>query len=285
LGRYLLETTTGRPVALASPSLHTLYRAPIDYRGVLVVGVSQSGATAEIVEVMAAMKAAGAATIALTNNPDSPLGQATDTVVALGAGPELAVPATKTVTATLLAFVLLAEGAGGRSLVPQAELVALPDQVAAVLADDGPSARLAERLVSCRQLVTAARGYLLAAALETALKLRETTGMLAEGWSGADLRHGPVAAVNSRVPVLSLRCAGPAAGDTERLEGQIAARGATVYRMNDQGDADLPLPPGVPEVLAGVTAVVRGQQLARHLSLSLGIDPDQPLGLAKVTQT
>jgi glucosamine--fructose-6-phosphate aminotransferase (isomerizing) len=117
LGQYLLEVATGRPVALASPSLQTLYRAPVDYRGVLVVGVSQSGATSEIVEVVAVLRAAGARTIAITNDPSSPLAEAAGSVIDLGAGPELAVPATKTVTATLLAFVLLAEGVSGRSLV------------------------------------------------------------------------------------------------------------------------------------------------------------------------
>ncbi len=285
LGQYLLQTATGRPVALASPSLHTLYRVPVHYRGVLVVGVSQSGATSEIVEVVSALRAGGARTIAITNDPASPLAGAADSVIDLGAGPELAVPATKTVTATLLAFVLLAEGLAGRSLVSAADLAGLPGHIAGVLADEGPVARAAERLLDARQLVSVARGYLLAAARETALKLRETSGILAEGWSGADLRHGPVAAIDARVPVLSLRATGPAAADTERLEAELATRGANVLRINDQADADLPIPAGVPEPLANIGAVVRGQHLARLVSLRRGIDPDQPLGLNKVTQS
>ncbi|MGA3221002.1 MAG: SIS domain-containing protein [Acidimicrobiales bacterium] len=285
LGQYLLEVATGRPVALASPSLQTLYRAPVDYRGVLVVGVSQSGATSEIVEVVAALRAAGARTIAITNDPDSPLAEAAGRVVDLGAGPELAVPATKTVTATLLAFVLLAEGLSGRSLVSTSALVDLPGHIADVLADEASVARAAARLTEAGQLVAVARGYLLAAARETALKLRETSGILAEGWSAADLRHGPVAAIDARVPVISVRAAGPAAADTERLESELAARGANVLRVNDRADADLPLPAGVPEPLANIGAVVRGQHLARLVSLGRGIDPDQPLGLNKVTQS
>ena len=285
LGQYLLEAATGRPVALASPSLHTLYRVPVDYRGVLVVGVSQSGATSEIVEVVSALRAAGARTIAITNDPVSPLAEAAGRVIDLGAGPELAVPATKTVTATLLAFVLLAEGVAGRSLVPAADLADLPGRIADLLADEASVAQAAERLVDARQLVTVARGYLLAAARETALKLRETSGILAEGWSGADLRHGPVAAIDARVPVISLRTTGPAAADTERLEAELAARGANVLHINDQPGADLPLPPGMPEQLANIGAVVRGQHLARLVSLRRGIDPDQPLGLNKITQS
>ena len=194
-------------------------------------------------------------------------------------------PATKTVTATLLAFVLVAEGLSGRSLVPASDLAALPGHIAAVLADGEPVARAAAGLLGTDQLVSVARGYLLAAARETALKLRETSGILAEGWSAADLRHGPVAAIDARVPVLSLRAAGPAAADTERLESELVARGATVLRVNDSADADLALPPGVPEALANIGAVVRGQHLARLVSLGRGIDPDQPLGLNKVTQS
>ena len=285
LGQYLLEAATGRPVALASPSLQTLYRAPVDYRGVLVVGVSQSGATSEIVEVVAVLRAAGARTIAITNDPSSPLAEAAGSVIDLGAGPELAVPATKTVTATLLAFVLLAEGLSGRTLVSSSALADLPGHIAAVLADEASVARAAARLTDVGQLVAVARGYLLAAARETALKLRETSGILAEGWSAADLRHGPVAAIGAHVPVLSLRAAGPAAADTERLESELAARGANVLRINDGADADLPLPPGVPEPLANIGAVVRGQHLARLVSLGRGIDPDHPLGLNKVTQS
>ena len=190
LGQYLLEVATGRPVALASPSVQTLYRAPVDYRGVLVVGVSQSGATSEIVEVVAVLRAAGARTIAITNDPSSPLAEAAGSVIDLGAGPELAVPATKTVTATLLAFVLLAEGVSGRSLVSSSDLADLPGHIAGVLADEASVARAAARLTDAGQLVAVARGYLLAAARETALKLRETSGILAEGWSAADLRHG-----------------------------------------------------------------------------------------------
>jgi glucosamine--fructose-6-phosphate aminotransferase (isomerizing) len=285
LGQYLLEVATGRPVALASPSVQTLYRAPVDYRGVLVVGVSQSGATSEIVEVVAVLRAAGARTIAITNDPASPLAEAAGSVIDLGAGPELAVPATKTVTATLLAFVLLAEGVSGRSLVSSSDLADLPGHIAGVLDDEASVARAAARLTDAGQLVAVARGYLLAAARETALKLRETSGILAEGWSAADLRHGPVAAIGAHVPVLSLRAAGPAAADTERLESELAARGANVLRINDRADADLALPAGVPEPLANIGAVVRGQHLARLVSLGRGIDPDQPLGLNKVTQS
>ncbi|MGZ6372490.1 MAG: SIS domain-containing protein [Candidatus Limnocylindria bacterium] len=285
LGRYLFEVATGRPVSLVSPSVHTLYRAKVDYKGMLVLGVSQSGATPEIVEVLERLRDAGARTVALTDDPTSPLAAVAEEVVDLDAGPERAVPATKTVTATMLACILLAEGLADHSLVSPDALDALPEAVDAILADDSAATAVATQMAGTRHLATVARGYLFGAAIECALKIRETTGILANGWSAADLRHGPVAAIGPDVPILSLRVAGPAEDDVRRLEAELAARNARIFTMTDAEDADLPLPAHIPEPLASIPAVVRGQQLAFSLSTRLGIDPDQPLGLHKVTQT
>jgi glucosamine--fructose-6-phosphate aminotransferase (isomerizing) len=285
LGRYLFEVATGRPVSLVAPSVHTLYHAEVDYTGMLVLGVSQSGETPEIVEVLARLRDAGGRTVALTGDPTSPLAAVAEEVVDLDAGPERAVPATKTVTATMLACILLAEGLGGRRLVSPTALEGLPQAVAGIIADDSAATALATQMEGTRHLATVARGYLFAAAIECALKVRETTGILANGWSAADLRHGPVAAIGPDVPILSLRVAGPADGDVRRLEAELGARNAPIFSMSDSEDADLPLPAHIPEPLASIAAVVRGQQLAFSLSTRLGIDPDRPLGLHKVTQT
>jgi glucosamine--fructose-6-phosphate aminotransferase (isomerizing) len=251
----------------------------------LVLGVSQSGATPEIVEVLERLRDAGARTVALTDDPTSPLAAVAEEVVDLNAGPERAVPATKTVTATMLACILLAEGLADHSLVSPDALDALPEAVAGIIADDSAATAVATQMDGTRHLVTVARGYLFGAAIECALKIRETTGILANGWSAADLRHGPVAAIGPDVPILSLRVAGPAEDDVRRLEAELAARNARIFTMTDAEDADLPLPAHIPEPLASIPAVVRGQQLAFSLSTRLGIDPDQPLGLHKVTQT
>jgi glutamine---fructose-6-phosphate transaminase (isomerizing) len=285
LGRYLFEMATGRPVSLVAPSVHTLYHAKVDYTGMLVLGVSQSGATPEIVEVLERLRHAGARTVAMTDDPTSPLAAVAEEVVNLGAGPERAVPATKTVTATMLACILLAEGLASRQLVSPEALAGLPEAVAGIIADDSAATALATQIEGTRHLATVARGYLFAAAIECALKVRETTGILANGWSAADLRHGPVAAIGPDIPILSLRVAGPAGRDVCRLEAELAARNARIFTMSDAQDADLPLPAHMPEPLASIAAVVRGQQLAYSLSTRLGIDPDQPLGLHKVTQT
>jgi glucosamine--fructose-6-phosphate aminotransferase (isomerizing) len=282
-GRYLLEMATCRPVGFAAPSIHTLYRAEIDYKGVLAIGVSQSGATLDVADTVSAMRTKGATVLAVTNQPDSPLARVAHSVVDLAAGPEVAVPATKTVVATLLAMILIAEGMARRSLVSPRELDRLPGAVESVLVDEAPAGRVSARLGGLGQLVVIGRGILLGAARETALKLRETTGIMAEAWSAAEFRHGPIAATRKGSTALCLRTAGPAGEDVQRLESELGARDAVVLRINDGPAADLPLPVELPEPVMAVPAVVRGQQLARSASIALGIDADEPLGLAKVT--
>src|SRR4051795_2457819 len=193
-GRYLLELATRRPVALAAPSLYTRYGAITDVSGWLVVGVSQSGATPEIVDVVERLRATGGHAIAITNVADSPLAAAAEVVIDLGAGEERAVPATKTFTAQLGAFAVLAAALGD---VPwsDGDLALVPGAVARVLAEPGPVGRLAERWAGAHELVVTARGWLYCAALETALKVREAALVSAQGFSVADLLHGPIAAV------------------------------------------------------------------------------------------
>jgi glucosamine--fructose-6-phosphate aminotransferase (isomerizing) len=274
-GRYLLELATRRPVALAAPSLHTRYGARTDASGWLVVGVSQSGATPEIVDVVERLRATGGHAIAITNDPGSPLASASEAVIELGAGEERAVPATKTFTAQLAAFAVLAAALGDVPWV-DGDLALVPEAVAAVLADPAPAARLADRWAGVEELVVTARGWLYPAALETALKVREAALVTADGYSVADLLHGPIAAVDPGAAVLAMRTEGPAAADVDEAVARLNERGADVQRL-DLG--------GVPEALTPIIASVRGQQLALELALRKGLDPDAPRGLNKVTIT
>lgn len=288
-GRYLLEAATGKPVSLAAPSLHTLYDVDVEYDGQLVIAVSQSGATPEIVRTLHALEAGGGRGLAITNDPDSPLAEAADETIELELGEELAVPATKTVTGELTTFAVIASVLG-RVPFTRAELDAVPECVRAVLDDPAPAAAAAEALLGTSQLIVVARGYLFAAALETALKVKETCLLLADGYSAADLRHGPIAAVSHGLPVVALCTPGPALADIASLVGDLRARQARVLVVGS-GDigtgepADVPLLGGAPEALVPIVAVVRGQQLAHELSLGLGYDPDRPEGLTKVTPT
>jgi glucosamine--fructose-6-phosphate aminotransferase (isomerizing) len=283
-GRYLLELASGRPVSLAAPSLHLLYDAQVDYTGQLAVAVSQSGRTPEIVATLERLGAAGARTLAITNDAGSELARAAGAVVALEAGAELAVPATKTVTAQLLAFALIARALGPVPFSDD-ELRALPEAVAAVLDDPAPARAAARALRDETRLVVTARGLLYGAALEGALKLQETAAVAADGLSSADLRHGPITIVEAGFPVVAISAGeGPAAADVAELVELLRARGARVLTIATAAGADLPLP-AVTEGLAPLVAVVRAQQLAFELALLRGRDPDAPANLSKVTAT
>lgn len=273
-GRYLAELTAGRPAALSAPSLYTRYRAVVDWRGYLVVALSQSGATPEIISTCRAVRSAGAKVIGITNEPGSPLASTVDLLLATEAGPERAIPATKTVTAQLALLVTVAAALGDGPA--DTVLHALPGAVTAVLRDPGPVQALARRWSGIDRLVVTARGLAYAAALETALKVKETTGVLAEGISTADLLHGPIAAVYAGAPVLLVEVAGPTAEDAAELRGMLT-RQADVVTM--------PLPGGLPEPVHVIAAVVRGQQLAWALAHARGSDPDAPAHLTKVTGT
>jgi glucosamine--fructose-6-phosphate aminotransferase (isomerizing) len=286
-GRYLAELRAGRPAGLAAPSLYTRYHATVDWRGYLVVTLSQSGATPEIISTCRAMRAGGAVVLGITNEPRSPLGDAVDLLLSTDAGRERAVPATKTVTAQLAVLVTVTSAlragaaagtAGAAGGAPDGgTLDGLPGAVAGVLGDPGPVERLADRWRGLDRLVVAGRGLAYAAALETALKVKETTGILAEGISTADLLHGPIAAVYAGAPVLLVDGGGPADTDLDELRGLLASRRAQA--------ASLPVPPGLPEAVHVIAAITRGQQLAYGLARARHVDPDAPAHLSKVTAT
>jgi glutamine---fructose-6-phosphate transaminase (isomerizing) len=283
-GRYLLEAATGRPVALAAASLQTLYGVEAHLDGWLAVGISQSGRTPEITTVLERYRLAGARTVAVTNDPESPLAATASASIPLGAGEEGAVPATKTFTAQLAAVALLAEALGP---VPWGDWdwERLPGLIEELLADTAPAERAAAALGDAHELVAVGRGYLMCVALEAALKLREATGVRAEGWSAADFRHGPVTVARGDLPLLAVSASGPAAADVEELAAELERAGTPVLRLADRPDAELPYPGGLAEPLCALPAAVRAQQLALAVARLRGLDPDQPPGLRKVTPT
>ncbi|MBV8949003.1 MAG: SIS domain-containing protein [Solirubrobacterales bacterium] len=283
-GRYLLEQATGKPISLAAPSLHTLYGVRGDYEGQLAVAISQSGRTPEIVTTLSRLCAAGARGLAITNDATSEIARMARGVLELGVGEERAVPATKTVTAQFVAFAQIAHALGDTPF-SRDELETVPSWVQQVLDDPQPAEAAAEMLVDAAHLIVVARGFLYAAALETALKIKETCSILADGYSSADLRHGPIAAVTRDFPVIAISAPGPAADDVLDLVVELRRRGARPLLISPDEEADVALPQGMPETLAPIVAVVRGQQVARALALALELDPDNPPGLSKVTVT
>lgn len=284
LGRYATELASHRPAGLSAPSLYTRYGASVDYSGYLAVGLSQSGATPEIVAACERLRARGARVVAITNDATSALAAVSDLVLSTEAGEELAVPATKTVTSQM-ALVLVLAGALGDGLAGMDALDRLPAAVSAVLDDPLPADALAASWAARDRLVVAARGLQYAAALETALKVKETSRMFAEGISIADLLHGPIAALDEGLPVLVVDGGDPTATDRRQLAERLVESGVPVATCSPEPTSSLPMPEGLPEALYPVVATVRGQQLAYHLSIARGLDPDHPAGLTKVTPT
>jgi glucosamine--fructose-6-phosphate aminotransferase (isomerizing) len=290
-GAYLTEIRLGIPAGLASPSAVTLYGARPALTDALVVGVSQSGGSSDLVEVIRNARESGAHTLAVTNNPDSPLAQAAELHIDVAAGHERAVAATKSYTAELLALLLLVEGVrAGDGRISGDEWVALaelPGLAAKVLEDPTP-VELAPRYRFATTMVTTGRGYAYPTARETALKLMETSYLAGLAFSGADLLHGPLAMTDPDVPVLAIvgdGTGGRAMRDVVARLGERRADVVTIGPSNVDGAALRIGTPAVDERYAPLLDILPLQQLALALALARGEDPDNPRGLRKVTVT
>ncbi|BCL13764.1 SIS domain-containing protein [Micromonospora sagamiensis] len=289
-GAYLTEIRLGIPAGLASPSTITVFGARPDLSDALVVGVSQSGGSPDLVEVIRVARATGALTLAVTNAPQSPLAQAAELSVDIAAGHERAVAATKTYTAELLALLLLVEGIrNGDGSLPadeRAALDALPDLAARTLADPTPT-QLAARYRFAARLVTTGRGYAYPTAREAALKLMETSYLPALAFSGADLLHGPLAMTDPDVPVLAVVGSGLGGRSMREVLPRLGERRADVVVVGsaDVEGATRMVVPDVDERYAPLLDILPLQRLALSLALARGEDPDAPRGLKKVTST
>ena len=288
--RYLVESELRLPTAMAAASLTTIYHRSSDWSGVLLLSLSQSGASPDILAVTEAARAGGATTVAITNDSSSPLAMMAEHAIACEAGPERAVAATKTYVAELAAVAALVARLSPESVLADG-LKVLPEVLVEVLsAADGWLAAaepLVEAAVSADRMLVVSRGFNLPTALEVALKFKETTGIFAEGYSSADLMHGPVALAQPRVPLLAFRPDGPmgeaivtAAGSRVWLVGgrELAKRGAGIH-------AALALPIDLPETLTPLAFVVPGFVLVECVARRRGMNPDAPTGLTKVTLT
>ncbi|WP_434744111.1 SIS domain-containing protein [Micromonospora sp. SH-82] len=287
---YLTEIRLGLPAGLASPSALTVFGARPDYSDALVVGVSQSGGSPDLTEVLRVARDSGALTLAVTNAPDSPLAAAAELSVDIAAGHERAVAATKTYTAELLALLMLVEGVrAGDGVLPDEERAALDGlpELAARTLDDSTPTQLAPRYRFAARLVTTGRGYAYPTAREAALKLMETSYLPALAFSGADLLHGPLAMTDPDVPVLAVIGSGPGGGSMREVLPRLGERGADVVAVGS-ADVEASARMAVPEVderYAPLLDILPLQRLALALALARGEDPDAPRGLKKVTAT
>jgi glucosamine--fructose-6-phosphate aminotransferase (isomerizing) len=288
-GQYVFGTHNALVAALATPSVFTHYGASPSLADSLVIGISQSGQSPDIVEVIREGRRQGAFTLALTNEPASPLATAAEAVFPLLAGRERAVAATKTYTAQVLAMAMVSAALAGEERY-WLDLASVPDLASAAIERNLPQVAAAGALRETSRLVVVGRGYNLSTAFEITLKVKETTGVMADGYSSADFLHGPKAILDRHLPVLAVAPGPRVFDDLDGLVKLTRDNGAPFVAISDrpevlsQADVALALP-AMPEWVSPIVAVMPGQIFALGLSLARGMQPDAPPGLSKVTHT
>ena len=286
-GKYLFEVLLGIPTALASPSAFTLYDTRMNLDDILVIGISQSGESKDVLETVRRSGELGARTLTITNDDTSSMADAADRHFFLRAGKEESVAATKTYTASLLVLYLLAAALRGDEN-PSDEAQRLPEMARETL---GAEWKGAERYRYAEHLVTTSRGYNLSTAQEAALKLMETNYVVAEAFSAADLQHGPMAMIGQDFPVVTIVPPGKAGPGMRELVEALDERGAEVVVVSEdeelvgKASAGFQIPSACPEELSPLLNMLPLQVFAHDLALLKRLDPDSPRGLSKVTET
>jgi len=288
---YLLGARNGLPLALATPSLFTYYKQPPKLKNALVVGISQSGQSPDIVSVLAEGRRQGCVTLAITNEPDSPLAADADFLIDIRAGAEKAVAATKTYTAELMAVAMLSAALRGEEKHWQ-ELAKVKGWMQSALKWNESIARNAERYRYMDRTVVLGRGFNYSTAFEWALKLKELTYIIAEPYSSADFAHGPIAMVDSGFPVMAVAPKGKVfpsmLAALRHLKKDFGAE--LVIISNDRralslAQVPMEIPAEVPEWLSPLVTILPAQLFAWRLTLAKGFNPERPRGLRKVTET
>jgi glucosamine--fructose-6-phosphate aminotransferase (isomerizing) len=278
------------PVAFATPSLYTIYEAPPRLDGALAIGISQSGESPDVVAVLAEARAQGRPTLAITNEPGSPLAEAAEWTLPLHAGEERAVAATKTYLNSIAAVALMSAALAGDGRRFD-ELRRTPDWVRDQIACSLEAADRLDPYQTAAGGVVVARGVNYGTAFEVALKIRELSGIPFEPFAPADLLHGPIAALQPGRPVILVAPSGPALASVSELVPKLRGRGAPVVAVSDvaglldAADTPLPLARTIPEWLSPLVTVIAGQVAAIRLATLRGEDVDRPQGLTKVTLT
>ena len=288
---YLWGAQNQLPLALATPSLFTYYNRPPKLDGALVVGISQSGQSPDIVSVIEEGHRQSCLTLSITNAPDSPLARSADLVLNIQAGDERAVAATKTYTTELMAIAILSAALADDKTLWR-ELGKVSGWAEKVLRQDVPIARMAERYRYMRQCVVLGRGFNYCTAFEWALKLKELTYTVAESYSSADFQHGPIAMVEGGFPVLAVAPRGKVFDSMLEMLGRL--RGdqlAELVVISDDkralslAQSPIQLPDGMPEWLTPIVSIIPAQLFTYHLTRAKGLNPEKPRTIAKVTET
>jgi glucosamine--fructose-6-phosphate aminotransferase (isomerizing) len=288
--KYTLGAMNGLVVSLATPSLYSLYKQPPRLDDTLVIGVSQSGKSPDIVSVLAEAQRQGALTGVITNSPDSDLASLGDVVIDINAGAELAVAATKSYTAELGAIAMLSTALGS-SEKRWAQLSAIPDAITATLRMSDVIGRAAPRYRYMERCVVIGRGYNYATAFELSLKMTELTYTVVQPFSSADFLHGPLALIEPGFPVIVIAVSGAIEAEVAAFARDLKSHQAEVIAISDISDVlnvsriPLELPLSVAEWLSPIVAIVPGQLFTMHLAHTRDHDIDAPRKLRKITET
>ena len=288
--QYLLGAHNHLQVALATPSLFSIYKTPPDLSHALIIGISQSGVSPDIVSVLAEGKKQNRPTVAISNDSGSPLAQQADFIIPLHANLERAIAATKTYTSSLAALAMLSCALENNPAHWQ-ELAKIPASIRETMDAVQATIRRTERYRYMGHCAVLGRGYNYATAFEVALKIKELTRVVAEPYSSADFRHGPIATVTQGFPVVLVAPQGSISQDLNELFEQLRRLQAELLVISDdeallqQAQLPLRIPSGLPEWLSPLVAVIPGQLFALNLAIARGLDPDKPVGLHKVTET
>jgi glutamine---fructose-6-phosphate transaminase (isomerizing) len=288
---YLFGAMNGLPLALATPSLFTYYKRPPTLANALVIGVSQSGQSPDIVSVMDEGKKQGCLTLAITNVPESPLAAASDFVLDIKAGPEKAVAATKTYTTELMTVAMLSVALSG-SKKNWEDLKQVAGWMKQALEQDAFIAEAVQRYRYINQTVVLGRGFNYSTAFEWALKLKELTYIIAEPYSSADFQHGPIAMVDSGFPVMAVAPKGKVFLSMLQMLRQLRNDFAAelVVISNDKralslAQMPIPIPVDVPEWLSPLVNILPAQLFAYHLTVAKRYNAERPRSIHKVTET
>lgn len=282
--KYAIELQAGLPVASIGPSIASIYRRPMRLTNAACFGISQSGRSPDIVEMMRAAGKGGALSIAITNHADSPMAEASAHCLALAAGEEKSVAATKTfVNSVLAGLALVSEWQQDDDL--RRAVADLPQALERAVALDWSP--LAARLTRASQAYVLGRGPGFAIAAEAALKMKETSGIHAEAYSAAEVLHGPAAIVQAQFPVLVLGVEDAALPQVVETAERMAAQGADVFLTGAeaQGATRLPSVAGLHPLVAPLVLIASYYAFVEQLARRRGFDPDTPPHLRKVTET
>jgi glucosamine--fructose-6-phosphate aminotransferase (isomerizing) len=281
--RYLIERHAGVLTSSASPSVASVYDAAPDMTGTVVLAISQSGRSPDLLAAADQARTRGAMIVALVNDETSPLAADADACLPLAAGPELSVAATKSFIASLAAILdLLASWTGDAATFKA--LAALPDLLDRAWALDWTPALPV--LAAASDMYVVGRGHGFGIAQEAALKIKETCGFHAEAFSAAEVRHGPMALIGLGFPVLLFGQNDESLPSVAELADEFAARDAAVIRAGVPGDGGIALPVlDADPLIAPVLAIASFYRLVNALAVTRGRDPDRPPHLAKVTET